>query len=242
MVENINNWIKNEKNQIDDYVNNSEIYLIGRKRCLKILVDLFSYHFDKRKNLNILDLGCGDGVVTKLLYDNAPNNNYYLLDGSTDMLNMAKEKLKSDCFTFINQTFEDYIAMPSKELKYDFVFSSNAIHHLNYSGKMHLFEKIFNQLKFDGMFINIDLVLPSSSKSEELQFQMWADWIKEYIKVNGLKEKEGEFDNMPEIYKNKPENKPTKLFDQLDLLSKAGFKDVDCFYKYSVFSILGGIK
>ena len=75
-----NHWLKNEKKQIDDYINNSEVYLIERKRCLKILLDLFTYHFEQRDNLDIFDFGCGDGILTELLNNSFPNNNFYLLD------------------------------------------------------------------------------------------------------------------------------------------------------------------
>jgi len=38
------------------------------------------------------------------------------------------------------------------------------------------------------------------------------------------------------------ENKPSGLFNQLQLLSRIGFRDVDCFYRYGIFSIFGGTK
>lgn len=237
-----NTWLKNEKGQIDYYINSSEVILVERKRSLKILLDLFDYHFQVKEGLNILDFGCGDGVITKYIYEKFPRNNYFLLDGSTSMLNLAKEKLNSNDLQFINQTFEDYIQQPVEEFKYDFVFSSNAIHHLDYAGKMNLFIKIFNQLKYNGMFINVDLVLPASKRSEELQFKMWIDWMNETLVRNNLHGDIGKHNNLPQNYKSKPENKPSKLSDQLDLLQKAGFGDVDCFYKYSVFAVYGGIK
>ena len=237
-----NTWLYNERKQIDDYVWFGEIFLIERKRCLKILLDLFRYHFNKPENLNILDLGCGDGCVTKMFYDFFPHNNYFLLDGSSAMLDKAKERLPHDNCTFIGQTFEEVTNGTSEETKYDFVFSSNAIHHLDYYGKMRLYNAIFNQLKNGGIFLNIDVIKPNTERTEAYQFRMWTDRIKEYISKNGLIDMEGKFDDTPHIHKSKAENKPSRLFDQLRLLSKAGFRDVDCYYKYSVFAVFGGIK
>jgi tRNA (cmo5U34)-methyltransferase len=37
-------------------------------------------------------------------------------------------------------------------------------------------------------------------------------------------------------------NKPDTLKNQMDTLREIGFKDVDCFYKYGIFSMFGGRK
>ena len=52
----------------------------------------------------------------------------------------------------------------------------------------------------------------------------------------------GKYDNIPSVYKNNLEDKPSGLWDQLQALSKCGFRDVDCFYKYSIFAVFGGTK
>jgi tRNA (cmo5U34)-methyltransferase len=49
-------------------------------------------------------------------------------------------------------------------------------------------------------------------------------------------------ENVPSDYKRKPENKPSGLFEQLQMLQKIGFQDVDCFYKYGIFTLFGGTK
>ena len=52
----------------------------------------------------------------------------------------------------------------------------------------------------------------------------------------------GKYDRIPTNYKTANENKPDTLSDQLTLLRRIGFKDVDCFYKYGIFSVFGGTK
>lgn len=66
--------------------------------------------------------------------------------------------------------------------------------------------------------------------------------MKETLRKSGLESEIGTYDNLPDIYKSKEENQPSNLFDQLDLLIKIGFKDVDCFFKYGIFALFGGIK
>jgi len=47
---------------------------------------------------------------------------------------------------------------------------------------------------------------------------------------------------IPIVYGNNQESKPSNLFDQLQMVSRCGFRDVDCFYKYSIFAVYGGTK
>lgn len=49
-------------------------------------------------------------------------------------------------------------------------------------------------------------------------------------------------EDVPFGYKMKVENKPSNLFDQIEMLNKIGFRDVDCFYKYGIFLVFGGTK
>ncbi len=243
MIDKNNNWINDRgMEQINYYLNSNDVILIERKRTIKLLMDIFQYHFENRENLMFLDLGCGDGVISKILARKYPNNQFELLDGSEIMLNKAKKELQAGNFIFLFRTFEDYIAEDSDELKYDFIYSSMAIHHLDILNKNRLYSKIFRVLKSGGLFLNIDVVLPPSEKSEKWQFRMWRDWMNETLSANNRRDEIGTHDNLPENYKNKPENKPGGLFDQLEALRQTGFRDADCFYKYGIFALFGGTK
>lgn len=238
-----NPWLTDEDSkQVDFYINSADAIIIERNRTMKILLDIFRYHFEEKKNLNLLDIGCGDGILTKNVQEKYPENIFYLLDGSSVMIEKAKQKFKGDNFTFIRQTFEEYIDLSSDDLKYDFIFSANAIHHLDFLGKSKLYAKLFHELKCGGLFLNIDTVLPSSELSEKWQFNMWTDWINETLYKNNFKDEIGKYDNLPLRYKSAAENKPSALFDQIQLLNRIGFRDVDCFYKYGIFAIFGGTK
>ena len=241
-----NSWLRQDAARVDVYLNIADLVLVERKRTIKILTDLFKYHFDGRKDLRLLDLGCGDGILTRSIRGKHPRNTFHLMDASTQMLEKAKKNLGDDLgdgtVSFINQTFEDYIDTPPNEMRYDFVYSGNAIHHLDLEGKERLYAKIFQEIRAGGMFINIDVVKPSSKRCEEWQFRMWTDWINETLRNRGLKQNIGKYDHIPSAYKAAKENKPSTLNEQLELLSKIGFEDVDCHYKYGIFSVFGGTR
>ncbi len=241
-----NTWLvkdsEESRRQVNYYTSSKDVIMIERKRTTRILLDLFRYHFDTATSQRILDIGCGDGEMAFEFKERFPGNEFYLMDGSEDMLAKAKVKLKGDNIFLIQKTFENYILEESEPSKFNLIYSSNAIHHLDFLSKSQLYNKIYRELVFDGMFINIDLVLPPSQLCEELQFQMWVDWINETLTNNDLKSDVGKHNGLPEIYKSKAENQPSNLFDQLEVLRKCGFRNVDCFYKYGIFAMFGGIK
>lgn len=238
-----NLWLSDAgKQQRKFYANSADVIILERQRAIKLLLDIFSYHFEDPTDLNILDLGCGDGFITEYLFKSYPHNNFFLIDGSGEMITKAQARLKNQRMTFIRRSFEEYIELKDEFEKYNFVFSSMAIHHLNFNQKSSLYLKLYGGLCENGLFINFDVVLPTSKKSEEWQFYMWRDGMNETLSKNGLESEIGTYDNLPDIYKSKEENQPSNLFDQLDLLIKIGFKDVDCFFKYGIFALFGGIK
>ena len=231
-----------DKDFVDFYTNSANMIVLERQRSIRILLEIAAFHFPSLSGLHILDLGCGEGLITKYICDKAPNNNFYLIDASEEMLNRAKSNINCNTAIFSHLTFEDYSESQSEDCKYDLVISANAIHHLDFIQKTALFIKIYKELKSDGLFLNIDAVHPSSSHSEEIQFEMWRNWINETLGKNGKESEIGNYDNIPSIYKNYHEDKPSGLWDQLQTLSKCGFRDVDCFYKYSIFAVFGGTK
>ena len=237
-----NEWLGEDRSKVNAYLDISEIVLVERRRSIKILVDLFTHHFRGRDKLNLLDLGCGDAIVTSYIQSRSPRNNFYLLDGSMFMIERARENLPGENTTFVHQTFEDYTVSPPSKIDYDFVYSAYAIHHLDHEEKKKLYGRIFEDLGSGGLFLNLDVVKPPTDRVERLQFLMWSDWIEEFLTNSGRSSEVGKFRNTPEIYKKKGENKPSELWYQLDLLAEAGFIDVDCYYRYGIFTIFGGVK
>jgi tRNA (cmo5U34)-methyltransferase len=234
-----NTWLTGAA-QAEGYVSSADVIIVERQRTMKLLADIFRYHFDNRTGLHALDLGGGDGIITEYLHERYPDNTFHLLDGSADMLEKARQRLEGKKASFIQQTFEEYLEAPPEDQKYDFIFSSNAIHHLDFLDKSRMYAKLFRELAFGGAFVNIDVVKAASERSERWQFAMWEDWMDERLaQVGG---EAGTHSGLPDAAKAKAENKPSGLFEQLELLAKIGFRDVDCFYKYGVFAVFGGTK
>ena len=71
-----------------------------RQRCIRILLEIVAFNFQNLSGLNILDLGCGDGIITKYIYNQSPNNNFFLVDASEEMLNKAKANLNESKISY----------------------------------------------------------------------------------------------------------------------------------------------
>ena len=47
---------------------------------------------------------------------------------------------------------------------------------------------------------------------------------------------------IPQLYKDNLDNTPDTLKSQIEALEKIGFQNVDCYFKYGIFSLFGGNK
>ena len=228
-----------EKGFGEQYLETADIRVVERKRLLAILKSFYRHFLVDKQQCRVLDLGCGDGVLTNELFRIDGSLSATLVDGSEDMLNKAKERLTGfKNIRFVKASFQELL---HTDLPYfDFVVSALAIHHLTMSEKNSLFEYIYTHLDAGGYFVNIEVVLPPSEALESWYQNLWREWILEKQTELGL---EDDYEGTIRSYKEKGHyDKLDTLTDQLDALNDIGFKDVDCFYKYGIFAMYGGKK
>lgn len=232
-------WAKPEYTQ--EYRDSADIYIVERKRLLEILKSFYRHFISNKPNSNILDLGCGDGIVIDELLKIDNSIEATLIDGSEDMLNRARDRLKDfKNVHFIRASFQELLDKNTTLQNYNFIVSSLAIHHLTMEEKTVLFKTIYSHLNVDGYFLNIDVVLAPSDALEQWYLLLWKEWIDERKSFLGIEG--GHYEDIVWKYKDNADNKPDILAAQLNTLQAIGFKDVDCFYKYGIFTMYGGKK
>lgn len=229
-----------QKGHAQAFLENADIYILERRRLFQILRSFYRHFLDKNRT-KVLDLGCGDGALTRELLKEDEQIQATLVDGSPEMLENARERLQSfENMHFINRTFQELLKNDAVlDDDFDLVVSSLAIHHLHREEKRSLFEYIHNHLQTGGYFLNLDTVKAPTPELEGWYRIFWSEWIRENQTKLDINER---FDHIPEQYKNNPDNHPDTLDEQLDALKSVGFGQVDCYYKYGIFAIFGGRK
>src|SRR3990172_2463957 len=179
-------WAKPKFSQ--EYRDSADVYIVERKRLLEILKSFYKHFIGNKPNNNILDLGCGDGIVIYELLKIDDSIEATLIDGSEDMLNKAKDRLKeSENLHFIQASFQEIINKNIDLQRHDFIISSLAIHHLTMEEKTALFKTIYSHLNVDGYFLNIDVILAPSDALEQWYLLLWKQWIDEKNHWGGLR-------------------------------------------------------
>lgn len=198
----------------------------------------------------ILDLCCGEGLLTRALLDKFPQCHVYGLDGSPKMIAHVEKALASYGERFRTKQF-DLAASDWREFPFPVhaVVSSLAIHHLDGTEKQVLFQDIASLLMPGGSFVIADLTESMHPFGRKLAADAWDASVRQRsLDLDGnLKG----YDYFCELGWNhyaqrEPDpdsiDKPSSLFDQLKWLEQAGFTNVDVFWMKAGHAIFGGCK
>jgi len=230
-------WADSEFSQ--GYRDDAHIYLPFRDQFIEVSKSLYRHFISQNSAARVLDLGCGDGLFIQELSKSFKLSQVTLVDGSAQMLDAAQKRLSGQeiCY-FIQASFQQLFADNLLNENFDFIYSSLAIHHLPFDEKRKLYAYIYERLSPGGWFIHYDVVLPPSEKLEKWYLSFWREWISEHPSM----ERREQLLGIPDQYKGNSDNMPDTLGSQLEVLKDVGFCDVDCFYKYGIFSLFGGSK
>ena len=230
-------WSQSEASH--EYRDNADSYIPDRYRVIRISQSLYEQFVMGRPGIRVMDLGCGDGIFVQHLKRCDSEFEAVLVDGSPEMLAAARRRLL-DCsgLSFVQATFQELLAGPPAPGGFDLVLSSLAIHHLSRDEKAALYRWVYERLKPGGLFVNNDVVRSPTRPLEDWYLRLWHDWIA----AGGAVQDKPELLDVPQRYKNNPDNHTDTLRDQLAMLEAAGFTAVDCYYKLGIFAMFGGQK
>jgi tRNA (cmo5U34)-methyltransferase len=220
-----------------DYRDEANHYLPFRHLFIEVAKSVVEHFTASKTSIKILDLGCGDGFFIEEFKQRA-SDEIVLIDGSAEMLAAAKRRLAHfNNISYARHSFQEIMAQPLSR-KFDFVFSSLAIHHLSPEDKYKLYKYIYDHLKTNGIFINYDVVLAPSEALEKWYVAFWQD----YIDRNAAADIKEKFKTITLRYKGNPDNIPDTLAYQMGALQEIGYSNVDCYFKFGLFSLFGGTK
>ena len=121
-----------------------------------------------KKDIKILELGCGEGDQTKYILEKVPGIKIDCLDISEEMIKSAKIFLSEypDRINFIVCDALEYLE--SLNFKYDVIFSAWTLHNFSWESKKKVFEKIYTSLGTNGKFLLMDKLYPDNKKEQEI--------------------------------------------------------------------------
>jgi ubiquinone/menaquinone biosynthesis C-methylase UbiE len=191
----------------------------------------------------ILDLGCGDGVVGRMLLEEHPAAHVIFADFSEPMLEKLRSRIGSNQrATVLNLDFSTsaWSEGIDPEKPFDVIVSGFAIHHQPDRRKKRLYAEIHGLLKDGGIFLNLDQVSSPTSSITDLFDRFFLDHIRRFHASAGLGITMQEIEEA--FFQDKKENMPAPAELQCRWLRSIGFQDVDCFYKTFELALFGGRK
>jgi SAM-dependent methyltransferase len=163
-----------------------------------------------------LDLGTGDGRMIALLHGRHPEARAVGLDASEPMLARAASRFAAD--PQVDLRVHDLSRPLPVEGPFDAVVSGLAIHHLEDERKRELFGEVEALLSPGGVFANLDLVSSASPQLHE-----------RFRREIGRTEDD-------------PSDRLADLAEQLAWLRAAGFREVDCHFKWLELALIVAVK
>ena len=193
----------------------------------------------------ILDVGCGDGILGHFLLDIFPKAHATFVDFSDPMLDAARTRLtETSRATVVKADFSNpqWRSILPAENTFDIVVSGFAIHHQHDDRKKALYSEIYDLLTPGGIFLNLEHVASITHAGEQLSDEFFIDHLYDFhTSLNPGKTKE----EIADIYYNRPDKKENILApieDQCSWLREIGFQDVDCFFKIFELALFAGRK
>jgi tRNA (cmo5U34)-methyltransferase len=195
-----------------------------------IALEVIPFHQDRE--LRVLDLGAGTGLLSSGVAARYPHALLTLVDLSPAMLRVAEERVAASDARRVSFQTMDY----SKELlkgTYDLIVSALSIHHLPDDAKANLFRKAYGALEPGGMFINADQVQGENAIAEKICTRTWLRKVRE----SGIEE-----EALTAALERMKEDRMSPLSSQLTWLVQTGFIDVTTWYRYYNFVVYSATK
>jgi len=190
---------------------------------------------------NVVDLGCGAGLLSYHLLKEYPQATLHGYDGSPTMLKQATHQAGAHQTRFRTQQF-DLAATDWRQFSFPVhaVVSSLLIHHLDDTGKQRLYRDIYQSLAPDGLLVIADIVRPATQAGFGMAAQQWDEYVREQHHADAYQTFTKDHWNYFSYPDEDPIDQPSTLPDQLRWLQEAGFQSVDVYWMFAGHAIFGG--
>jgi len=191
--------------------------------------------FFLQDNSKIIDIGCSTGTFLNSVYDrhykNSKKIQFQGIDNVSEMIKFCKKKIKKN---YKNLKFI-YGDVFKKDLDNSCIISSfYTIQFISQKKRQILINKIYKGLNWGGAFFFVEKVRGPDARFQDMLNQTYIEYkISQGYSSDEIINKSSSLKSVLEPFSSK---------GNLDLLKRAGFKDIICIFKYSCFEGLLAIK
>jgi ubiquinone/menaquinone biosynthesis C-methylase UbiE len=136
--------------------------------CQPLLLSTIIDYLPKNPK-KVLELGCGTGILTKMIKGVSPEADITGIDLSPEMLNLASEQPELKGVRFLAQDLRE--AWP--EGFYDAIVTSLCLHHVPKEDRVMVAQRAVRVLSPGGRFICGDVYRARDDWEEEMQREIW---------------------------------------------------------------------
>lgn len=195
------------------------------------------------------ELGAGGGKLARAVLDAFPRCAYRALDGSDVMRRRLRDQLAPygeratvDAFTLQEPAWRAVLPQPLRV-----VLSSLVVHHLTGDEKRALYADLAGRIEPGGAILIADVIEPSNQRAAAVFARQWDDAARRQSRertgnLAAFERFQADGWNFYATGEDDPIDHPSRLFDQLQWLREAGFRDVDCFWMHAGHAIYGGYR
>lgn len=213
--------------QVHEYESLMEKVVPQYKKQHEIIYELLPGEAGEKTR--VLDLGCGNGVLSKLVLKKNPQAYVVGFDLTPKMLEAYLQNLSE-----YNGRYEliqgDY-RFDSIGSNYDAVLAGLTLHHLTWGQRKDFYRLIYDILAEGGVFILNDIIIDEDWDTRKKHYDSWM----QFIESNG---------EDPDYWltRHKKKDFPVTLEDHFKWLKEAGFSETACHWRFNNFAVTSAIK
>jgi tRNA (cmo5U34)-methyltransferase len=146
---------------------------------------IIKVHIQKREldQPNCLELGCGTGITTEQILKHSPGIRITTVVNSREIIRQAKKKLKvytlDAKLSFIEEDALSALKNLEKE-SFEIIASAYTLHNFQSNYRSKVLKKIYEVLRPNGLFINLDIIYSDHQEESEAQFKWLIEQLKEF--------------------------------------------------------------
>lgn len=227
--------------RVRGYDRDMDLFHPNRHRMARIALEVLP--FASREPLRVLDLGAGTGFLTARFLARFPRSWVLAVDGSGEMLDLARERLGDDAgrADLREARLEEIASILPESARFDVVVSSHALHHLTREAKSALTRALVDRLSDGGWFVNADLVAMERAEMRERSREVRIERILAHARPDETRFCDTEsLRAFLESLSRNESDRPLPLQDELEILRSAGLENASVLWQEFDEAVWGG--